>query len=349
MFYVLLCNADATKDKDQLFRKGSGKGRQFCPLYSRRRLWQHGRMSFFLPFFPKGNDAPLAAAPRVRLEGGQPGADGALRETVVFSLADGTPLRAVVRRSARARRFILRLNEGGGLYLVVPAALSLAGQEERLTCLLPGLERAWQAHCARRGEADAEARKLPERLSLPVMGREWAVGHGGDWRQGCAAGARSPHPPVRVQDGARRVLLVETESALTLYGQTDAEPAAVALRLWCRRQAEGALPELVRHEARRHGFAVARVSVRDQRSRWGSCTRDRQGAGRISLNWRAVLLPEEDAVFLCLHELCHIRQMNHSPAFRQELARYAADWPLRERRLHDFWRALPWWARPVTG
>lgn len=306
-------------------------------------------MSLFMPSPPAKNDASPAAAPRVRLEGGKQRADGALTEAVVFFLADGTPLRAVVRRSARARRFILRLSEGGGLRLAVPAALPLVGQEDRLACLLPGLERAWQAYCDRRGEAGAEVRQLPERLSLPMMAHEWAVGHGGDWQQGCAAGARSPHPPVRVQDRARRVLLVETASALTLYGQADAELAAVALRLWSRRQAENVLPELVRQQARRHGFAVARVSVRDQRSRWGSCTRDRQGAGRISLNWRAILLPEEDAVFLCLHELCHIRQMNHSPAFRQELARYAADWPLRERRLHDFWRALPWWARPVGG
>lgn len=300
-----------------------------------------------MPPFLKGNNAS-AAAPRVRLESGKCRADGVPTEVVVFFLDDGTQVRAVVRRSARARRFVLRLSEQGDLRLSVPAALPLAGQEERLASLLPGLERAWRAHCARRDEAGTDARSLPERLCLPVMGRDWSVRHGGDWQRGCAAGARGSRPPVRVQDNARRVLLVETDTALTFYGTADAELAASALRLWCRRQAESILPELVRQQARRHGFAVARVSVRDQRSRWGSCRRDREGAGCISLNWRAVLLPEEDAVFLCLHELCHIRQMNHSPAFRQELARHAADWPRRERRLHAFWRGLPWWARPAT-
>lgn len=302
-----------------------------------------------MPSPAKRKDTLPAVVSRVRLENGKRRADGALPEVVVFSLADGTALRAVVRRSARARRFVLRLSEQGELRLAVPAGLALAGQVERLADMLPGLERAWQAYCARRDEAETDARALPERLCLPVMGRDWSVRHGGDWQRGCAAGARGSRPPVRVQDNARRVLLVETDSALTLYGSADAELAASALRLWCRRQAESLLPEIVRRQARRHGFAVARVSVRDQRSRWGSCTRDRQGSGCISLNWRAVLLPEEDAVFLCLHELCHIRQMNHSPAFRQELARYAPDWALRERRLHDFWRELPWWARPVRG
>lgn len=294
-----------------------------------------------MPFPLKGVDAPAGGASPVRLESGP-------AEVVVFSLADGTELRAGVRRSARARRFVLRLNEEGGLSLGAPAGLPLSGQTARLASLLPGLERAWQAHCARAAAREA-SRVLPERLRLPLLGRDLGVRHGGGWQQGRTAGARSLRPPVRVQDKARRLLLVESGEVLTLYGDTETDLAAAALRLWCRRQAEDGLPALVRQQALRGGFAVSHVSVRDQRSRWGSCTRDREGAGRISLNWRAVLLPEEDAVFLCLHELCHIRQMNHSPAFRQELARHAPDWPQRERRLHAFWREMPWWARPTSS
>ena len=296
----------------------------------------------------KGKNVPSGAPCPVRLERETCRSGGIAAEVVVFSLADGTVLRAGVRRSARARRFVLRLSEEGELCLGAPAGLALSGQTTRLASLLPGLERAWRAYCARR-EASAASRVLPERLSLPVLGRECRVRHGGDWQRGCAAVACGAQPPIRVEDKARRLLLLESGDALTLYGDTETDLAATALRLWCRRQAEGRLPELVRQQAQRCGVAVSRVGVRDQRSRWGSCTRDREGAGRISLNWRAILLPEEDAIFLCLHELCHIRQMNHSPAFRQELARYAADWPLRERRLHDFWLALPWWARPSAG
>lgn len=318
------------------------------PLYTSGRLWQHERMLPRMPFPMKGEDAPAGGVSPVRLERGARRADGGWAEVVVFSLADGTELRAGVRRSARARRFVLRLNEEGELRLGAPAGLALSGQTERLASLLPGLEKAWLAHCSR-SAGSAASRVLPERLSLPVLGRECRVRHGGGWQRGCAAAACGEQPPVRVEDKARRLLLLESGDALTLYGDTETDLAATALRLWCRRQAEGGLPALVRRQALRGGFAVSHVSVRDQRSRWGSCTRDREGAGRISLNWRAILLPEEDAVFLCLHELCHIRQMNHSAAFRQELARHAPDWPLRERRLHDFWRALPWWARPPAG
>jgi len=56
---------------------------------------------------------------------------------------------------------------------------------------------------------------------------------------------------------------------------------------------------------------VTRVSVRDQRSRWGSCT----AAGAISLNWRLVLTPESVRDYIIYHELMHLREMNHSPRF----------------------------------
>ena len=209
------------------------------------------------------------------------------------------------------------------------------------------MERAWRRY-RRSVQEGAEGNFLPEELSLPLMGQTFAVRRGGDWQQGCAAVARSGHAPLRVEAGARRLLLVAAEASLTFFGDVDDGLAAEALRRWCRRQAGQYLPPLLEELARRHGFAVSGISVRDQRSRWGSCSRDRQGRGVIRLNWRAVLLPREDAAFLCLHELCHIRRMDHSAAYREELARYAPDWPERERRLSRFWRELPRWTRHAS-
>jgi hypothetical protein len=51
---------------------------------------------------------------------------------------------------------------------------------------------------------------------------------------------------------------------------------------------------------------------------------------------------------LCWHELCHLRHMDHSPAYRQTLAKVSPDWKLQERRLTAFWRDLPVWARPCS-
>ena len=68
--------------------------------------------------------------------------------------------------------------------------------------------------------------------------------------------------------------------------------------------------------------------------------------GRISLNWRALLLPAPLLEHLCWHELCHLRQMDHSPAYREELARFSPQWPAHEKALNAAWRGLPWWALP---
>ncbi len=158
---------------------------------------------------------------------------------------------------------------------------------------------------------------------------------------------------LQLQTSAGRVLLVETPGLLRLYGATAAEPCALALQHWCRKQAEAFLPTCVANLARRGGFALERTRVRDQRSRWGSCTRqpasDGTPAARISLNWRALLLPTPLLEHLCWHELCHLRHMNHSPAYRAELARYSPRWPEQEKALNLAWRSLPRWALHREG
>jgi predicted metal-dependent hydrolase len=69
--------------------------------------------------------------------------------------------------------------------------------------------------------------------------------------------------------------------------------------------------------ARAHGFDVAGVSIRNQRTRWGSCS----PSGRISLNWRLIQLPPAISDYVLLHELTHLRHLNHSARFWRELAR----------------------------
>jgi predicted metal-dependent hydrolase len=78
-----------------------------------------------------------------------------------------------------------------------------------------------------------------------------------------------------------------------------------------RRRAEAELPAELWRLAATHGIDVRRVSVRDQRSRWGSCSR----RGTITLNWRLVLVPGFVREYVILHELMHRRELNHSPRF----------------------------------
>ncbi len=78
---------------------------------------------------------------------------------------------------------------------------------------------------------------------------------------------------------------------------------------WYRREAAEALGARARALAARLGVEVAAVSIRDPRSRWGSCG----ASGRLSFSWRLLLAPEAVLDYVVAHEVCHLLQPDHSP------------------------------------
>jgi hypothetical protein len=78
-----------------------------------------------------------------------------------------------------------------------------------------------------------------------------------------------------------------------------------------RRRALEELPQRLRQLAGLHGLEVTRISIRNQRTRWGSCGRD----GHICLNWRLVAMPEWVCDYVLIHELMHLRRLDHSRAY----------------------------------
>jgi predicted metal-dependent hydrolase len=86
-------------------------------------------------------------------------------------------------------------------------------------------------------------------------------------------------------------------------------------------EAERKIIARLRQLARRHGFIYNKVSIRNQRTRWGSCS----PKGNISLNIKLVALPQELFDYVLLHELVHTRIHNHSNKFWQELDKYVGD------------------------
>ena len=343
---------------------------------------------------------------------------------VHMRLADGTNLTARVRVSSRARRTRLSLSPYGHLTITTPEGMPPSLLEQTLPQFLPWLERAWKKR-----KATAPRQQWPLSIELPLAGLAFAVRTEGDMAAGRLAAARhhETHFSLLARKGSQRLLLVQSPDCLRLFGAVeDASLCVKALRQWCRHMAEALLPAYLTALALQAGFALEKISVRDQRSRWGSCARTRKGKvngaasgksqpqrnggqeaqdgtannaplpvqgragrlaaklfglftaraenngarqvgllpvvqedslagqqgqpiGRISLNWRAALLPLPLLEHLCWHELCHLRHMDHSPAYRAELARYSPHWPEQEKALNDAWRDLPWWALPGEG
>jgi predicted metal-dependent hydrolase len=84
--------------------------------------------------------------------------------------------------------------------------------------------------------------------------------------------------------------------------------------------------------ARQHGFTYDKVSIRNQRTRWGSCS----AKGNISLNIKLVALPLELFDYVILHELVHTRVHNHSRKFWQELNKYVGDGKIKAKKLVEY-------------
>ena len=89
-----------------------------------------------------------------------------------------------------------------------------------------------------------------------------------------------------------------------------------ALERHLRAAAKAFLVQRAQELAGRHRSVIRRVVIRNQKSRWGSCSCQ----GTISLNWRLIQLPEQVRDYIIIHELMHLRQLNHSPQFWAEVA-----------------------------
>jgi predicted metal-dependent hydrolase len=99
------------------------------------------------------------------------------------------------------------------------------------------------------------------------------------------------------------------------------------------------LPAWLERQASRCGIEFQSVTLRRQKSRWGSCS----APGRISLNAALIFCPPPLVDYTLVHELAHRRHLNHSPAFWAEVARLHPDWQRHDRELSRMWQQIPPW------
>jgi len=200
-------------------------------------------------------------------------------ERQVIALDLGAPLS--IRVNPRARRLLLRVDTASRqVELVLPKGVAAAHGIKFLA--------------AQRGWIAARLLALPapvpfaEGAIVPVFGAPHRI---------CRTSDPSA-PPVAIVDGEIRV-------------RGDSAHLARRVKDHLVRLAREELTRRARLCAARIGRPVARVGVRDTRSRWGSCS----AKGAISFNWRLVLMPEAVMDYVVAHEVAHLAEMNHGPRF----------------------------------
>lgn len=186
------------------------------------------------------------------------------------------PVVLTLRRSGRARRISLRISQlDGRVTLTLPT-----GVKE-----IEALEFAASKADWIRGHLD----KRPEEVSVQI-------------------GARLPVEGVEhriVSATGRRIMWREGE-----IGVPEDAPGR-RLQTWLKELARDRLVAASDHYAEHLGRSYSRITLRDTRSRWGSCTSD----GGLMFSWRLILTPPEILNYVAAHEVAHLAEMNHSPAF----------------------------------
>ena len=229
-----------------------------------------------------------------------------------------------IRVSARARRVRLTLDRLGRPLVVLPV-----GTPERVAAEMVSRHGGWIERHQRRIEQEvlalAARPRLTEGGSLSVLGVERRV------LVRAAPGRRRPR--VSCADEPLPTLVVELPEG---HDQATAQAAGRALEHWLRRRARVELERSVARHAAAMGLAAPPLSVRDQRTRWGSAS----ASGRLSFSWRLVLCPPEVRDYVVVHELAHLRWRGHGPRFWALVRRHAPNADEHRRWLRRSQRAL---------
>ena len=220
-----------------------------------------------------------------------------------------------VRVSPRARAIRLVIRPATGLEVVLPRGTSPARAEqvihEKTEWILRTLDRI-------ASESVHAPVPLVSGSALAFAGRRLTLA--------LAIGA----PPGRF-----RATLDDDTIRLTT---ADAAPETVyaALEVWYRRQARVIIAERLTHWNAHYGFTYGRVTIKEQKSRWGSCSRQ----GNLNFNWRLLLAPAPILDYVVIHELAHLKELNHSPRFWAVVAQTCPDYIAKRRWLRQHGREL---------
>jgi predicted metal-dependent hydrolase len=226
-----------------------------------------------------------------------------------------------VRESSRAKHVNLKISLDGGLEIVIPRGFNRALIPDIVQKKSVWIKRA-SKRLAEHQQLVAAASALPTQIVLTALSQTWQV----DYR---------PTPANRVK------LTVQPGQRLLLTGAVaEADLCRQVLRRWLMAHATEVLGDWLRRVSAETSLSFERVTIRAQKSRWGSCSSRRA----VSLNYKLLFLPPALVRHVLVHELCHTKHLNHSTKFWALVGRYEPGYRQSRRELRSAWKFIPAWA-----
>jgi len=220
--------------------------------------------------------------------------------------------RFAVRVSEKARRLTARVHVGGRVEIVVPRGVGPRAVRDFVHRFTPWINRKVAAMAQTVTAVDA----VPAEIFFAMTGERFTVQWQSATRRRLFARDGELHVEAPSEEGARRLL-----------------------RRWLRRAAAQRLAPPLHELALQMKHKVTKVTIRCQRTRWGSCS----SRGTVSLNCSLLFLPDEVVRYLFVHELTHLTHMNHSLGFWRAVEAREPQFRRLDAELLAGWRTVPGW------
>lgn len=237
-----------------------------------------------------------------------------------------------VKVSSRVGSVRLCISPSRGMVITVPRGYNLDCLPDLVFSRREWICHHWERLCAQ-GRLDAKTSSVNNRPEREKIRPAWP---------GCMDFAfTSEHFGIRYEPGSGQCSARENLGVVTIrHADGDWPGARNALQSFLKRHAKRVFTPVLHQLAEEKGLPpAARVCVRFQRTRWGSCS----SAGNINLNVCLLFLPREQAEYVFLHELCHREYMNHSARFWKLLETVLPEAQRLDKELMHAWAHVPRW------
>ena len=229
-----------------------------------------------------------------------------------LQLSQGQSYPYTIVRSSRAKYIRVKLSNTGQLSVVVPKRLAIKHGQAFIKNKVTWIEKHLK-------NISFSTEVLPKTLNLQLLGEKWSI--------------------VYLPKDCEHLYLKERDDfCLNVVGNTDNNKELVKklLNKWCQHKARSVYVEMLDDIAAEYSFHFNRLSIRSQKTRWGSCSQKKN----INLNSKLLFFKESIVRYVMIHELCHTIEMNHSKRFWALVKKCDPDYLSNQAQLKSFAREI---------